>query len=291
MSGGAAAPPRAVEHAVGDRWLRAFAAAVGDLSAPLFDLEAPRGIVAHPVFPVCLEWPLVSAGPPGHGLDPAAAHAGLHVSHEIIWHRPIRPGDELRTTVALESVRARSVGTFVGYAFATRAADGEPVVETRQGVLYRGTALSGPEGDGARAADRASGAGGPRAGEPPPPGPLEEVASFAVSEADAVLYTECARIWNPIHTDPRAARAAGLPTTVYHGTATLARIVSTLLAHRLGGDPERIRRLGCRFAAPVAPGERVTVVAAEGDGRIAFAAGGADGTTLVDQGFVELRGA
>ncbi len=49
------------------------------------------------------------------------------------------------------------------------------MVETRQGVLYRGTALSGPEGDGARAADRASGAGGPRAGEPPPPGPLEEV--------------------------------------------------------------------------------------------------------------------
>ena len=38
----------------------------------------------------------------------------------------------------------------------------------------------------------------------------------------AHVYTECARIWNPIHTDVAYARAAGLPDIILHGTATLA---------------------------------------------------------------------
>jgi len=54
-----------VEHTVDERRLRAFAAGVGDVSAPLFDLDSPDGIVAHPVFPVVIEWPLVVAGPNG----------------------------------------------------------------------------------------------------------------------------------------------------------------------------------------------------------------------------------
>ena len=33
------------------------------------------------------------------------------------------------------------------------------------------------------------------------------------------VYTECARIWNPIHTDLAVARAAGLPGPILHGTA------------------------------------------------------------------------
>lgn len=285
-----------VEHRVEERWLRAYAAAVGDLSPPLFDPDAPAGIVAHPVFPACLEWPLVRAGPPGYDLTPEAAHAGLHVSHEIAWHRPIRPGGELRTTVALKSVRERSIGTFVEFAFATTTADDEPVVETRQGILYRGTELTEPEGQGYRGEapvdEESRGKARADAADRPPEAPLEPVAGFQVEEADAILYTECARIWNPIHTDPRAARAAGLPTTIYHGTATLARIVSALVAHRLGGDPTRVRRLGCRFTAPVAPGDLVTITASDSGGAAAetlvFGAEGADGTTLVDRGFLEL---
>ena len=277
-----------VEHAVDERWLRAYAASVEDLSPPLFDLLADGGIVAHPVFPVCLEWPLIIQGPPGLGLDDAAVHAGLHVSHEITWHRAIRPGDVLLTSVALESLDQRSIGVFASLGFTTRTRDGEPVVDSRQGILYVGATL----GEGRDSTPRAAAKPAPIAAEA-----LRDVGSFGVGEADAVLYSECSRIWNPIHTDPRAAHVAGLPEPVLHGTATLARALSTLVAGRLGGDPRTVRRLGCRFTAAVSAGDRVTVAASApraaetaGAGQVLdFVARTANGTTVLQGGFVELQ--
>jgi acyl dehydratase len=273
----------AVEHTVHERRLRAFAASVGDLSAPLFDLDSPAGIVAHPVFPVCLEWPLVLAGPPGLGLDDDAVHAGLHVSHEIDWHRPIRPGDALRTTLRVETLEQRSAGVLAVFAFATTAGD-DPVVESRQGVLYRGSTLA--------VAPVASST--PRPATPSPAGARADVATFEVTEADAVIYSECSGIWNPIHTDPRAARTAGLPHPVLHGTATLARVVSTLVETRLAGDPTRVAALGCRFTAPIAAGERATVSASDlhelpsGGQALAFTARKAPDVPVLGDGFVAL---
>ncbi|WP_306660385.1 MaoC/PaaZ C-terminal domain-containing protein [Rhodococcus opacus] len=57
-----------------------------------------------------------------------------------------------------------------------------------------------------------------------------------VDAANAVIYTECARIWNPIHVDIRVAHAAGLPGTVLHGAETLARAVPAI--SRAGARPE-----------------------------------------------------
>jgi len=290
----------AVEHTVDERRLRAFAAGVGDLSAPLFDLDSPDGIVAHPVFPVVLEWPLVVAGPLGLGLDDDAVHAGLHVSHQITWHRQIRPGDTLRTTGRIETLEQRSAGLLAVFALATNGADGEPVVESRQGILYRGSTLddtargsavgaaprpsrTAPDGSARRPADPAL-----------PAEPTDDVGAFRVEEADAVVYSECSGIWNPIHTDPRAARLAGLPRPVLHGTATLARVVSALIEARLEGDPTRVARLGCRFTAPIYPGDRATVSATDlrqlpgGDQSLAFTARKDDGTPILDDGFIEV---
>jgi acyl dehydratase len=276
-----------VEHTIEERWLRAYAAGVEDLSPPLFDLLADAGIVAHPVFPVCLEWPLIVQGPPGLGLDVAAARAGLHVSHEITWHRAIRPGDVLLTSLALESIDQRSTGVFASLGFATSTQGGEAVLNSRQGILYLGATL----GEGH--------ASTPRAPNPPAVAAetLRDVGSFVVGEADAVIYSECSRIWNPIHTDPRAAHAAGLPRPVLHGTATLARAVSTLVAGPLGGDPTVVRGLGCRFTAAVTAGDRVTVSASPpraaeqpGTGEVLdFVARTANGTAVLQRGFVELQ--
>jgi acyl dehydratase len=294
-----------VEHTVDERRLRAFAAGVGDVSAPLFDLDSPDGIVAHPVFPVVLEWPLVVAGPPGLGLDDGAVHAGLHVSHEIAWHRPIRPGDSLRTTGRLETLEQRSAGLLAVFALLTAGLDGEPVVESHQGILYRGSTLddaacgsSQPPAAAAGPAAERPGADVRRSPDPEAQSaaaePTDDVGAFRVEEADAVVYSECSGIWNPIHTDPRAARLAGLPRPVLHGTATLARVVSALVEAHLEGDPTRAARLGCRFTAPIYPGDRATVAATDprspsgGAQSLNFTARKDDGTAILDDGFVEL---
>ena len=67
----------------------------------------------------------------------------------------------------------------------------------------------------------------------------------------AHVYTEGARIYNPIHTDIAIARAAGLPGLILHGTATLALAVSRLVARDLDGDPTRVRGVTARFAGMV----------------------------------------
>jgi len=67
----------------------------------------------------------------------------------------------------------------------------------------------------------------------------------------AHVYTECARIWNPIHTDRRVARSAGLPDILLHGTATLALAVSRIVENELGGNYVCVNRIVGRFSGMV----------------------------------------
>ena len=282
LPGAFAAASAGVEHVADDRWLLGFAAAVGDTSPPFFDLDRPGGIVAHPVFPVCLGWPLVHHGIPGLELAEAELRRGVHVTQEIAQHRPIRAGDRLTTTARLVTAEPRSVGCYVEAVLETVTAAGLPVATSRYGMLYRGVTLAGAV---ARRALPAR----------PLPAPDGAIASFVVGAGDAAIYTECARIWNPIHTDSRVARAAGLPGPILHGTAVLARAVSAVVEHVLDGDPSCIAALGCRFTGMVLPGTTVTIHAsarrqprAVADA-VGFAARCSDGTVALSDGFVELR--
>ena len=36
----------------------AYAAALGDVHAEYLDTTRPEGVIGHPIFPVCYEWPL-----------------------------------------------------------------------------------------------------------------------------------------------------------------------------------------------------------------------------------------
>ena len=53
---GITAGPR--EHEIDARWLMAYAAALGENAPEYFDTTRPDNILAHPLFPVCYEWPL-----------------------------------------------------------------------------------------------------------------------------------------------------------------------------------------------------------------------------------------
>ena len=111
----------------------------------------------------------------------------------------------------------------------------------------------------------------------------------------AHVYTECARIWNPIHTDVAVARAAGLPDIILHGTATLALAVSASL-QRAGVDPAAgIARIGCRFTGMVPLPSVITVEGfkarlATGETLIAFQVLGADGRPVLRDGRLIMAG-
>jgi acyl dehydratase len=232
-------------HDVDARWLMAYAAALGETGPEYFDTRRRDGLVGHPVFPVAYEWPAAQALRTA-AFPAAVADRAVHRSHDLRIHRPPRAGDRLATTATLRAVEPRSAGAHVLLDLVTADASGAPVTTTAYGVLYRGVGVAG---------------GGPRApagpaAPPAPPGDWSE--PIAIAATLGHVYGECARIWNPIHTDRAVAGAAGLPGPILHGTATLALAVSAVLRH-LGAPAARVRRVAGRFGAMVLLPSTITV--------------------------------
>ncbi len=235
----------------------AYAAAVGVTDPRYYDTTAPGGPLAHPLFAVCYEWP-VAIALRAKAVDAALAPLGVHVLHKLVVHRPPRAGDTLRTSARVTAVQRRSRGTLVVVRYTTVDRTGVRVTTTDYGSLYRGVELRGDDAGPPWEAADADGA-------------VRWTDAVAVAAQAAHLYTEGARIHNPIHTDIAAARAAGLPGLILHGTATLALAVSRVVAHDLGGDPRRVRGVAGRFTGMVTMPSTLTIRGRNAGGpRLAF---------------------
>ena len=249
---GAAAGP--IAHDIDARWLMAYAAGLGETDVRYFDTQAPGGPAAHPLFPVCYEWPVMVALRALATSDELAIRS-VHATHDVTLHRPLRAGDTLHTTARVTGLARRRAGTLMTVRQETVDAGGRPVSTTDYGSVYRDVGFAGDD----------AGAAGDTAGRIDMPAGTVEL-PVAVPAGLAHIYTECARIWNPIHTDVAVARAAGLTGIILHGTATLALAVSRVLQHT-GADPRAVTRVRGRFTGMVPLPSRLTV-------RVAPAAGG-----------------
>jgi acyl dehydratase len=282
---GITAGPR--EHEIDARWLMAYAAALGEEAPEYLDTTRPGGVLAHPLFPVCYEWPL-ALDVRAKALADEVAVRGVHATHRLTLHRPVRAGDRLHTTATVAALERRSPGAYMVLRLETVDAAGDPVSTTDYGSLYLGVDCDpSPRGQG----EGWSQSGGW-------PSVLEETAWTWTAEVPiarnlAHVYTECARIWNPIHTDRAVARAAGLPDIILHGTATLALAISQALRHDPRGPAAPVRALGCRFGAMVPLPSRIVVRGhrpeRSADGRvIRFEALGEGGRPAVRDGVIVL---
>jgi acyl dehydratase len=90
-----------------------------------------------------------------------------------------------------------------------------------------------------------------------------------------------------LHIDPEAARTAGMPRPILHGLCTLAAITLPL-ARETGAHPADLVALDGRFAAPVFPGDRMTVTGWQEAGAVLFEAA-VGGTTVVAGGRAQFR--
>lgn len=275
-------------HVVDERWTMAYAAALGDLSERYFDTTRLEGIVAHPLFAVCPEWDVIvaSRSMSEHlGMTPAEVLTGVHATHDVTVHRMIRPGDLLTTSLAIVGITDISPGARVTTRLTTVDADGRPVATTTQHAIYLRTPTDGVDRPDPSPPDDVAGA--ERHGEP-------VVTTIELDAGAAHVYTECARIWNPIHTDRSVARAAGLPDIIYHGTATLALGVSAVVTHRADGDPDLVRRITGRFAAMVQLPSSITVhiwpgnPMPDGTTTVPFEVRNMQGVAAVDNGLIVL---
>jgi len=286
---GITAGPR--EHEIDARWLMAYAAALGEEAPEYLDTTRPDGVLAHPLFPVCYEWPL-ALDVRAKALPDEVAVRGVHATHRLTLHRPVRAGERLRTTATVAALERRSPGAYMVLCLETVDAAGGPVSTTDYGSLYLGVDCDPPplsSHGGGQGEGRAKGEGW--SSEPPTTETWS--AEVPISRTLAHVYTECARIWNPIHTDRAVARAAGLPDIILHGTATLALAVSQALRHDPRGPAAPVRALGCRFGAMVPLPSRIVVRGhrpeRSADGRvIRFEALGEGGRPAVRDGVIVL---
>jgi acyl dehydratase len=272
------------EHDIDARWLMAYAAALGETAPEYLDTTRPGGVLAHPLFPVCYEWPLALDARVA-ALPEEIAVLSVHATHRLVLHRPPRAGDRLATTATFTTMEPRRPGAYLVLRMETRDADGRPVSTTEYGSLYRGVDCEAPSPG---TPSEPASAGGPEAGAP-----WSWSAEVAVPAALAHVYTECARIWNPIHTDRAVARAAGLPDIILHGTATLALAVSQVLGRRPEGPATRVAAVECRFGAMVRLPSRLLVRGREAEpspagAAIAFEALAEDGRAALRDGRLEL---
>jgi acyl dehydratase len=263
-----------LEHALDARWLMAYSAGLGETDPRYYDTE--RGVLAHPLFPVCYEWPVAQPLRALPALQPLFPQL-LHAQHDLRIHRAPRAGDSLRTRARIVAVTQRKPGAFVVFRFEARDAAGEPVTTTDFGALYRGVSVEG----GDRALEEVA-----------DPAPAEvqfpEYSKIDIPAIAAHVYTECARIWNPIHTDIAYARAAGLPGIILHGTATLALSVSRVLK-QLDLDAAAVRRVQCRFSGMVEMPSKLSVHAALQDKAVRFETRNAAGETVIGRGLLLLQ--
>ena len=85
---------------------------IADRNPRYLDTQAGT-VVAHPVFPVCLEWPVIlsSRHLPGYeALTPAESARGVHAAHDLHLFRPIRAGERLTTRATIIGLRAHQAG-------------------------------------------------------------------------------------------------------------------------------------------------------------------------------------
>ncbi|MEK9724261.1 MAG: MaoC/PaaZ C-terminal domain-containing protein [Rhodospirillaceae bacterium] len=261
----------------------AYAAALDETADVHLDDARPGGIAAPPAFVVSPEWPVsrdLRTRPEFGATDDERLRA-VHAVQDSQFHAPIRPGDRLIARSRLVSVEAIKPGAQTVTKLTLETAAGAPVSTSYSTAIYRGVAVDGAD----------------TVAEAPPDWPAavqpDDWTETAVPVARALphVYSECANIWNPIHTERAVALAAGLPDIILHGTCTWALAAKEIVAQRLGGDPSRLTRLTGRFTGMVIPGTEIVVRHAAAGDVMQFEVIAADGAHAISDGRALVAGA
>jgi acyl dehydratase len=218
--------------------IAAYAAATND------PVEAHRaGEVAPPVFAIVPVFNSMAAAV--FGVAPAELlPMVLHGEQDFHIHRPIRPGDVIKTRCQTIGFEGKPSGTRGTVFLECRDADGELVNEQYVTFFFRGfdggplVGELGPEHGFNPAADGGA--------------PVAKLVQH-IDEDQTFRYGPAAGDPMPIHLDEDFAKAAGLPGIIAHGLCTMAFTSWAAVTELAEGDSSRIKRLAVRFSKPVLP--------------------------------------
>ncbi len=237
---------------VNGRWTMNYAAAIGDANPVYFNDERPEGIVAPPLYPVALTWPIVEHITDylqADGFPQEVLFTQVHYSEHLSLHQPVTPGMKLKIKGVIAAIVPHRAGTYVVIKYDAQDAGGSRVFTEHIGAMMRGVEC----------------ADGGKGGQSIPSVPLNTGEStlwesvIPIDPLAPFIYDGCTNIHFPIHTSVQFAHQVGLPGIIHQGTATLAVSVHNILNREAGGDPRRLTTVYCRFSGMVIPGSAIRV--------------------------------
>jgi acyl dehydratase len=89
------------------------------------------------------------------------------------------------------------------------------------------------------------------------PGGAPDAACDLATLPQAALIYRLSGDYNPLHSDPSTAKAAGFSRPILHGLCTFGVAGHALLKTQCGYDPRRLKHIEARFSSPVYPGETI----------------------------------
>jgi acyl dehydratase len=201
----------------------------------------------------------------------------VHLGQDIRVHRLIRPDEQVSVGVEVLGARREPRGIRLAVRAEVIGTAGAPIADLVTAVLLVGARSPEPFGDL------------PAGSAPALPDSTETVVRHVIPADLVPAYADASGDHNPIHLDPEAARAAGFPGVIAHGMSVLALVCEEIVDRYAAGDPAQVRGIGCRFSAPVAPGQPIELVLRAGaDGRQVSFTGRTPQGTALKSGWAEL---
>jgi len=242
-----------------------------DLS--FLDETAPK---AHPAMANVLGYPGFWMRDPAFGLDWVRT---VHGEHAFRLHRPLPPEGHVRGVSRIVDLvdKGKDRGALIYVEREIReVASGELLATVQQTVFCRGDGGFG-------------GKSGVPAVHPLPERAPDATFDVPTSPQGALIY-RLSGDYNPLHSAPTAARAAGFERPILHGLATFGASCHGLMKRLCDSDPSAVRALHGRFSAPVFPGDQLRVeIWREGGGRFSYRTTvPARGVVVVNNGLFEV---
>jgi acyl dehydratase len=238
---------------ISPRWTMNYAAAIGDPNPLYFDDERPGGIIAPPVFPVAVTWPVIERIADyieAESFPREIVFTQVHYTEHLHICRPVKPGDNLAIRGTIAAILPHRAGAQVIIRFDARDELGQTVFTEHIGAMMRGVTCAD------------SGRGGEQVPSVPQ---CEDESSclwssvISIDPLSPFIYDGCTNIHFPIHTSVKFAHQVGLPGIIHQGTSTLALSVRDVLDREASGDSTRVESLYCRFTGMVLPGSDIRV--------------------------------
>lgn len=227
-----------VSDLVEDRWLSNYAASVGDLNDRYFENRHGSPAV-HPTYISQLEWGAIGELHEQLDMTDEERAQGVHSFNQTDLYASFASGDLLESSASLIGAEQRRSGVRLTYQIKTFVGT-RKIARSFTQTVFRGVSITGkgvaPEMPDTGVDDSSEYT---RADEIP----FGKLAPY--------IFSECARDYGAIHTDRKAADAAGIPGLIMHGTGTFAIVLSAIVNHEAGGDPQRVAGFSGKLSAMV----------------------------------------